>query len=333
VPSSTPPSSAAPTAGAPPSQPPEPPRPEPPAPPCTSVSLTIDELRPSVTLLVDQSYSMTSGYPTRRSGTSRWDIVRTALIDPAEGVVTKLQSSIQFGLSFYTSYNGFSGGTCPVLSEVGAITDNFDAISALYEVTAPGDDTPTGAAIEQVVSRLESTPHPGPQVLLLVTDGDPDTCAQPDPQGGQGEAVAAAAHAYAAGIDFYVLGVSLDISGENLQQLANAGQGRRLEAKWGVDADAAQPFQASSSKSELLLQLRAILERVPLCQVELERDVDVSELRAGSVMLDGKHLRLDEPDGYRLKDPRHLEVVGAACENLKNAGRRLSVRVSCDRPR
>jgi hypothetical protein len=31
--------------------------------PCESFALTIDELRPSVTLLVDQSGSMRSGYP------------------------------------------------------------------------------------------------------------------------------------------------------------------------------------------------------------------------------------------------------------------------------
>ncbi|RYZ09711.1 MAG: VWA domain-containing protein [Myxococcales bacterium] len=317
-----------PSAGAPsvgPTRPPEPPLER-----CESVSLTIDELRPSVTLLVDQSYSMVVGYPTRGSGQSRWDIVRDALMDPKAGVVARLQSSIQFGLSFYTSYNGSSGGACPVLSEVTTATDNYDSIRDLYDRTSPGDDTPTGAAIQQVVSRLESTRHLGPQVLLLVTDGDPDTCAQPDPQNGQQEALDAATRAHEAGIDFYVLGVSQDISGDKLQQLANAGHGKRLGAQWGVDADAARPYQASSSVAELTEQLQQILERVPLCEVQLERDVTVEELRAASVTLDGKRLQLDAPDGYRRKAARRLEIVGAACEGLKNAGRRLSVRISCD---
>lgn len=318
-----------PSAGAPPVF--EPMRPvEPPLKPCESVSLTIDELRPSVTLLVDQSFSMVVGYPTRGSAQSRWDIVRAALMDSADGVVARLQSSIRFGLSFYTSYNGSSGGACPVLSEVAAATNNYDAISKLYDVTSPGDDTPTGAAIQQVVSRLETTPHPGPQVLLLVTDGDPDTCAQPDPQNGQQEALDGATRAHTAGIDFYVLGVSQDISGDNLQQLANAGQGKRLDARWGVDADAARPYQASSSVAELTQQLQQILERVPLCEVQLEREVDAAELRAGSVTLDGMRLQLNAPDGYRMKDARRLEIVGTACEGLKSAGRRLSVRISCE---
>ncbi len=297
--------------------------------PCESVSLTIDELRPSVTLLVDQSYSMVVGYPTRRSDQSRWSIVRQALLDPSQGVVPALQSSIQFGVSFYTSYNGSSGGACPALSEVPAATNNYDAIRKLYDVTSPADDTPTGAAIEQVVTRLESTPHLGPQVLLLVTDGDPDTCAQPDPQNGQQEALDAARRAHASGIDFYVLGVSSDISGDKLQQLANAGQGKPLDAKWGEAPNAAQPYQASSSAAELTQQLQQILERVPLCEVQLEREVDRSELESGSVTLDGTLLQLDGAHGYRMKDARHLQIVGDACQALKSAGRRLSVRISC----
>jgi hypothetical protein len=66
---------------------------EPPRKPCESVSLTIDELRPSVTLLVDQSYSMVGGYPDRRSAQSRWSIVRDALMDSTDGVVARILRS------------------------------------------------------------------------------------------------------------------------------------------------------------------------------------------------------------------------------------------------
>jgi hypothetical protein len=302
----------------------------PPQPACEAVNLTIDELRPSVTLLVDQSGSMRQGYPTRRSAQTRWMVVRQALLDPTQGVVSTLQQSIQFGLVFYTSHNGFSGGTCPILSTVQAATDNFEEISALYDGTYPDDDTPTGAAIEQVVAEIAATHRKGPEVLLLVTDGDPDTCQVPDPQEGQVQAISAATKAFAAGVDFYVMGVSSDISGDKLQQLANAGKGKPLSAIWGVDADAAQPFQASNSVAGLTMQLRAILERVPLCEVELEREIAIEELARSSVTLDGEALAYGTPDGFHLKDPRHLEIVGQACEALRIAGKRLSVSISCD---
>src|SRR6185369_10166958 len=158
-------------------------------------------------------------------------------------------------------------------------------------------DTPTGPAVAQVVKEMLAFGHKGPQVLLLVTDGDADTCNVPDPQLGQPDAIAAVASAYALGIGFYVLGISSDISGDNLQQLANAGQGKRIDAKWGVDKDAAEPFQASSSVAGVTAQLEDILLRVPLCEVQLDRDVDLDEVMSGRVTVDGKPLVYESPYG------------------------------------
>lgn len=308
----------------------EPPIEEPPQPPCEAVSLTIDELRPTVTLLVDQSGSMRSGYPSRESGQTRWQVVRQALLDPMAGVVQSLQQSIQFALVFYTSHNGFNGGSCPILSEVRAATGNYEAIRMLYDASYPDDDTPTGAAVAQVATNIQVARRKGPEVILLVTDGDPDTCQQPDPQDGQAEAVSAVASAHAAGIDLYVLGVSSDIAGDKLQQLANAGQGKPVDAVFGVDSDAAEPFQASDSVAGLTQQLRDILARVPLCEVELDREVTLEEMTtAGNVVLDGRPLTFGDPDGFALKDARHLEIRGKACDALRAAGKQLSVRISC----
>lgn len=303
---------------------------EPMQPQCETIEVTIDELRPSVTLLVDQSGSMREGYPEDESPDTRWTLVREALLAPNTGVVPSLQRSIQFGLVFYTSHNGYSSGACPLLSAVQNVTNNYRAISGLYDSTWPDDDTPTGAALLQVARNILAAERRSTEVLLLVTDGDPDTCEQPDPQDGQVEAIAGARAVHEAGIDFYVLGISGDISGDKLQQLANAGQGKPLDAIWGVDPEAAQPFQASASVAGLTGQLRDILARVPLCEIELDRPVGLDQLAAGQVTLDGKALALGNPNGFRLKDASHLEIVGQACETLRDSGKRLSVRISCD---
>ncbi len=304
--------------------------PEPPPPRCEDLEVTIDELRPSVTLLVDQSGSMRSRYPERRSPQTRWQLMRAALLDEQTGVVRALEQSIQFGLSFYTSYNGFSTGTCPVLSEVSSATGNYAAIAKLYDSVSPADDTPTGAAINAVVERSLATRSKGPRVILLVTDGEADSCTIPDPQLGQGEAVEAAQNAWAAGIDFYVLGVSSDISAANLQQLANAGQGRPLEAVWGSHPEAAQPYQAKDDVAGLTAQLAEILARVPLCEIELEREVALVELDNAVVTLDGEPLVFASPDGFERKDARHLRILGRACESLRASGKQLRVRISCE---
>jgi len=311
--------------------PPMPPEMQPPMRrPCEAVSVTLDQLRPAVTLLVDQSGSMRAPYPARDSAQTRWQMVRQALLTPSVGVVDVLQQSIQFALVFYTSDNGFSGGACPILSQVPAAIGNSEPIRELYDQSAPDDDTPTGAAVVQVTKEILESNRRVPEVIVLVTDGDPDTCEQPDPQNGQAEAISAVTQAYAAGIELYVLGVSVDISADKLQQLANAGQGRPIDTVWGVDPEAAEPFQAGNSVASLTEQLRSILARVPLCDVELDRDVAIEELGGRNVVLDGQALRYGDPDGFTLKDSRHLKIQGKACETLRAAGKRLSVRISCD---
>ncbi len=299
--------------------------------PCVSIDVTLEQLRPAVTLLVDQSGSMRQSYPDDESPDSRWSVVQAALLDPDKGVVKSLEQSIQFGLTFYTSRNGFSGGgQCPLLTEVSAATNNYGPIDKLYAASYPDDDTPTGAAINAVLTGIQQAPRKGPEVILLVTDGDPDTCAQPDPQDGQPEAIQAASAAHAAGVDFYVLGVSSDIADEKLQQMANAGQGKPIDAVWGADPDAAQPFRASESVEGLTNQFRDILARVPLCEVELERTIAPGEVTSAEVILDGDKLTFGSPDGFRLKDTKHFEIVGKACETLRASGKRLRVRIACD---
>lgn len=293
---------------------------------CQSITVSIADLRPEITLMVDQSLSMRFGFPTRTSPTSRWSLVGQALFDPSLGVVETYQSSVRFGIAFFTAHPG----ACPLLSEVPAATDNYAALNALYQSLSPQGDTPTGEAMRQIVSELMAKPTAAPRSIVLVTDGNPDTCAQPQPDNGLPEAVAAVQSAHAAGIDVYVLGISDDVAAQNLQQLANAGKGKALDLVWGRDADAAQAYQANNSVGGLGAQLGEVLNRLPLCQVSLQRDVVSAEARAGHVTLDGQALDYSNDNGFDLEDSRHLAVVGQACDTLKARGKQLSVRIGCD---
>ena len=302
----------------------------PPPPPCESVTVGLDELRPALTLLVDQSLSMRFRYPDAQSPVTRWSLIGDALFDPTVGVVKQFEASVRFGIAFFTSQSRVTGGLCPILHEVPAQVRNYEPLNALYRSLAPEGDTPTGDALQQLVTELRRVPSRGPQSILLVTDGNPDTCQQPDPDEGLPQAVAAAQRAFESGFTMYVLGISNDIAGENLQQLANAGKGRPLDRVWGVDADAAQPFQATNDVKGLTAQLAEVLNSIPLCEVTLQRDVAPDELRRSEVRLDGQPLRHSGVDGYILKDSRHLAVVGKACDAIRAGGRQLSVRISCD---
>ena len=126
-----------------------------------------------------------------------------------------------------------------------------------------------------------------------------------------------------------MLGVSSDISATNLQQLANAGRGKPLDAVWGQSADAAQPYRAQSDVAGLTSQLREILASLPLCEIVLDREVSIEELASASVSLDGQLLTYAHPDGFERVDPRHLRITGRACEALRASGKQLRVRISC----
>lgn len=243
-----------------------------------------------------------------------------------QGVVKAFQDRVRFGIAFFTGHRG----ACPLLNEISAATGNYAALNALYQRLAPDGDTPTGESLQKIVAELQAKPTQGPESIVLVTDGNPDTCAQPLPDEGQPQAVAAVQSAHAAGFDVYVLGISNGIASENLQQIANAGKGKPLDLVWGVDPDAAQPYQATGSALGLAAQLGDILNRVPLCQVSLQRDVTRDEARVGKVSLDGRVLSYSESDGFVLEDSRHLEIVGEACDALKSSGKQLSVRIACD---
>lgn len=288
---------------------------------------SIDELRPGVILVVDQSRSMRMRFPTQSSPDTRWSLVGKALFDPSTGVVKTYEGSIRFGIAFFT---GHQNEECPLLNEVHAATQNYTALNTLFQSLAPDGNTPTGESLNQVVGELERGQSHNVQSIVLVTDGNPNTCLKPTGGDGQEEALEAVQLAYELGYDVYVLGISNDIAGENLQQLANAGKGEAADLVYGVDPSAAQPYQASGTEKGLIAQFGDILSQVPFCEVRLQRDVAADEASAGQVLLDGKPLDYNAKDGFWLKDARHLEIVGSACDAIKAGAKELSVRISCD---
>jgi hypothetical protein len=65
----------------------------------------------TVLLLVDRSGSMRFLF----GSDSRWNVVRDALFRSQDGLLARLGDSARFGLAFYTSLEGFVGGSCPMM--------------------------------------------------------------------------------------------------------------------------------------------------------------------------------------------------------------------------
>ena len=275
---------------------------------CGDVNVNLTPEVPLVVLLIDQSGSMTQNFG---SGMDRWQAVKYALTDPTVGALPKLDGQIDVGATLYTSNNGNQGGTCPLLTSVGVASNNSDAIKQLLQNNDPDDDTPTAEAVTSVTASFPSDGN-RPRILVLATDGDPDSCVDPDANGQQGPrdaSEAAVTAAYQAGITTYVLSVGNDATASHLKHLANLGQG--MPANGSIN-----PYIATSPQ-ELVDAFGQIIGGVRSCDIMVNGTVNLSQASSGTVILNGNNLMYGTD--WTMKDDRTLELVGDACTEYLNS--------------
>jgi hypothetical protein len=271
---------------------------------CPNVTLNGTKTTPTVELLLDQSGSMTSAF----GNSDRWDAMKAALIDSMNGIVHNEQHAVIFGATLYT-WN--DSGTCPQLTAVPRAIDNLQAITDLLNSNQPVAETPTGESIDLVVQDFINNPPPAdsPPIIILATDGEPDTCAQPNPQNGQAVAIAAAQNAYAHGIRLYILGVSSEVGAPHLQDMANAGVGNDPTIT-GSNA----PYYTANDPAQLSAALQQIVGGVLSCELQLDGTVDPANADQGVVVLDGQTLQ--EGTDWILVDGTTIRLLGGACDDL-----------------
>ncbi|HLV68423.1 MAG TPA: vWA domain-containing protein [Polyangiaceae bacterium] len=337
---------------------------------CNELEIEPTPVVPTVVLLVDNSSSM---FEPREM---LWDPLYSALMDPATGVVKQLENKVRFG---FASFKGSSSphpeddAACADIQSVPPTLGNHSTIDTLYRDL--GDDwmpglkweTPTGHAIARVAADLAAftADPPGPKYILLVTDGNPNTCKTLDPQCGQDLSVKAAQDAWAQGIGTFVVGIG-DIVTTNtgctvmqarcgtqhLQDLANAGQGLPvqeppaeyqyqncitnyppdfpavLQATYSSTPGNAQYFTATS-QNELTLAIQGLLNRVLSCTVEMNAIV-TGDPALGMVEVSGQSVTFNDPNGWQLEsDNYRVTLKGTACDTFKATGD-LKIQFPCD---
>jgi hypothetical protein len=271
-----------------------------------------------VLLLIDQSGSMTADF----GDTNRWQAVYDALLDPDDGLVPELEGQVRFGMALYTSFDGDDGGQCPVITETAPALDNYAAIAASYEASQPEDETPTGESIAAVTPTLVMDPSEGSKIIVLATDGEPDTCAEPNPQNGQQESVDAAAAAFQQGVRTYVISVGDEVSDQHLQEVANAGVG-----VGPGDPDA--PFYKADDAQALADAFADIVDGVRDCKLTLDGKVVEGSESECMVYVNGMAVPYGDEDGWQLNNPSEVELVGGACDAIQNGEVQVSVKCAC----
>lgn len=312
---------------------------------CRDISVTPTRSIPNVMFLVDQSGSMTSGFD---SGRNRWQ----AAYDGITQIIADKESEVRFGLTTYESDDGFVGGAtpeCPLLgpgADPGPIgffelNQASSAVAMSYTRNFPGgEDTPTGDSIDALVSWIENPantpPADGPTVIVLVTDGAPDSCEFPDPTNSaettsaRNEVVAAATAAHApppagAGIDTFVLWVgnlSSDSVQNHLKEVANVGIG--LPRGTGVPAPSNEepeapaqgaPFWVGDEDETLQSALNNIIYDSISCEIEIDKPFNPATIQEacddGVVTLNGNPLTCGVDWQIRNEPPYNVfELLG-----------------------
>jgi hypothetical protein len=268
---------------------------------CPSVSFMATQVIPSIQLLIDRSGSM--GIELPNTNTSRYQAMRDALVG-TNGVVGQLQAKAHFGASLYSS-----DSPCPRLYNTGARTlNNFTQVKQLIESQSPNGNTPTPGAIDQTVALFAANPAPmgSPPIIVLATDGLPNSCGGQD---SQNESVVAAKNAYTAGIRTLVLGIA-GVNDSFLQAMANAGQGVQQN----------QPnakFYTANSPAELQMAFQQIIGGVVSCELTINGTVDPDQAKGGSVTLNGTQLMYGTD--WELVNGTTIRLLGQACETLKSS--------------
>ena len=165
----------------------------------------------------------------------------------------------------------------------------------------------------------------GPQYVVLCTDGEPNGCANTstgtttgeefDFQGPVDEVTKAAAN----GIQTFVVGIAVEAEAQNhLSQLATIGA-------------TGSPVFTPANKDDLVNAITQIVGGAIGCKVELNGTVVPGKECSGYVDLNSKKLTCNDPDGWKLVDQNHIELLGSACVTFQTDPKAiLSAGFPCD---
>ena len=296
---------------------------------CVDLKVVFTPQIPTVVMLIDQSGSMDQKFDTG----NRWNVLRDALINMNTGIISTLQAKVRFGLALYTSDGGFGGGqqmkTCPIITPVPPALNNYAAISTVYLPDDWKGDTPTGESVDAAVKILDGVTEEGPKVIVLATDGEPDSCTDPNPKSMAGLdaarqlSVSAVQNAFKKQITTFVISVGNEVGEAHLRAVANAGQGL------AVDVDQMNRFYRANNQADLATAFDTIVNGVRSCVLALNGTVDAASAGTGSVVLDGKALAFNDANGWKLNSPTVLELQGSACSTIKNGDHDLKISFPC----
>jgi len=106
--------------------------------------------------------------------------------------------------------------------------------------------------------------------------------------------------------------------------MANAGVG--LDPNGSTNA----PYYQAVDQKSLIDAFGQIIDGARSCVFTLNGEVKEGSAESGKVVLDGETLGYGDPDGWKLNNPKEIELTGAACDKIQQGEHTLSVSFPCD---
>lgn len=285
---------------------------------------------PEVYFVIDGSGSMNADF----GGGTRWTVLRDALVG-SNGVVTKLEGFVKFGMATYANNNPM---TCPDMTDVPAALTNLSAMSAAYPAQEIGGGTPTGEALQKVIDglpsfgELDSTATP--PIIILATDGEPNGCNSPGAcnwaadwaacLGNLGAQLAAAPATYDTtlaavraarekNIAVWVISLADGLNNiPDLQRTANIGAGLAEDAAPGAT------IYSPQNPDDLTTTLTQLIGQAVSCDITLAGTLDVARACEGLVQVNSETLDCNSDQGWKAIDGSRIALQGTACERFKS---------------
>jgi hypothetical protein len=315
---------------------------------CAQARVNVSRNTPVILFVVDGSGSMCESF----GGSTRWQSLRTALLDPTIGLIHRLQATAEFGLVLYDgtidlvlALSAIGGsppaqcagmytemkqmGECPGLIQVPTAPLNAAAIDMAFPMTELGGSTPTDkamkVAVDQLIAAQSNSPDSviKPQYIILATDGQPnDICV--GGVGGDGmlqktNVIAEVDRASAANITTFVVSLAGGDMGlqQHLDEVARHGDPDNMMAR----------TYSPETPEDLVAALAALVGGAVGCDVFLNGSVTAGQECRGSVKLNDMELPCcqgtncggvasDPQNGWVLKDPSTISLVGETCTNF-----------------
>jgi len=305
---------------------------------CANLDLSLNRQPTTIMLLIDGSATMNLQLG---DNDTRWSVVHKTLMgtqrEPETGLVWALEDRVNFGMVLFTAQRPAVGEaaepkSCPLLSTVEPALNNGRAVSEIFLADNPDymGASPVPEAIDAAVEILNAMDKPSKKVLVLATDGLPQTCdtlATPADLVGEAATIAAVQNAYNAGILTFVVGVGDGVTAEHLRKVANAGAGMSPEGN-----ENAVYYQSETENTLVDAMSGIITEESRSCIYELEgKGVVEGEEGRGSILLDGTPLEMGNTEnGWRLKSQSEFELLGKACDDIQFGEHHLEADFPCE---